>query len=88
MSLAEAIVTQGYLYTTILVMALYMAIKSGRVMPVSLEDRANVNPTIALNVERMLAFALGLGLFIVAMAFVWLSLFPAISGAVSGYAGL
>ena len=86
--LAESIVTQGYLYTTVLVMALYMAIKSGRAAPVALEDRGNVNPTIALNVERMLAFALGLGIFIVAMAFVWPSLFPAVSGVVSGYAGL
>jgi hypothetical protein len=71
--LAQATVTQGYLWAAVLVMMLYAALKTGRAW---------------FKLEQALALALGLGLFIVAMAVLWPSLFPAVGGTVGGYAGL
>lgn len=74
--MAISIVTNGYLNVVILVIALYLAIKSGKALPIPLDDRKEVNPIVVLNVERMLATAMALGLFVVAM-FVWAGMFPA-----------
>jgi len=73
-----AIVTNGYLNVAILVIALYLAIKSGKVLPMPLDDKAETNPVVLLNIERLLATAMGWGLFVVAMI-VWAEMFPATS---------
>ena len=69
--LVKAIITDGYTFAAALIMALYLALRG----------------SVRFKLEQALAFALGLGLFIVAMAFVWPSLFPT-GRAVGGYAGL
>lgn len=71
-----AIVTNGYLNVAILVIALYLAIKNNVVLPIPLDDKAETNPIVLSNIERLLATAMGLGLFVVAM-FVWAEMFPA-----------
>ena len=71
------IVTSGYLNTVILILALYLAIKSGKVLPLPLDDRKEVNPVVVLNIERLLATAMALGLFVVAMLFVFAPAFSA-----------
>ena len=73
------IVTRGYTWIAILVLALWMAIKSQAAMPAPLNREAKFNPIIVLNVERMLAIALGLGLFVSGMA-AFADLFPPIIG--------
>lgn len=73
--LGLSIVTNGYLNVVILMIALYLAIKSGKAFPVALDDKMEVNPVVVLNIERLLATAMGLGLFIVAML-VWAEMFP------------
>jgi len=70
--LAQAIVTKGYTLAAALIMGLYLALRG----------------SARFRLEQALAFALGLGLFIVAMAVLWPSLFPAVGGTVRGYAGL
>ena len=77
--LARAVVTQGYLWAAALVMMLYAVLKGWATMPVALDRKAKVRP-VQFQPERALAFALGLGLFIVAMTFVWPALFPASRG--------
>jgi len=74
--MAISIVTNGYLNVVILVIALYLAIKNNVVLPIPLDDKMEVNPVVVGNVERMLAMAMGMGLFIVAMV-VWAQIFPA-----------
>jgi len=77
--MATVIVTRGYTWIAVLILALWMAIKTQAVIPMPLNRRAEVNPVIVSNVERMLAMALGIGLFIVGMA-AFADLFPPIVG--------
>jgi hypothetical protein len=81
------IVTKGYTWIAILILALWIAIKNQAVMPIPLSRRIEINPIIISNVERMLAMALGLGLFIAGMA-AFADFFPPIIGsAVEVYTG-
>ena len=72
-----AIVTSGYLNVVILVIALYLAIKGGKVLPIPLDNKKEISPIILLNVERLLAIALAVGVFAVAMVFVFAPMFSA-----------
>lgn len=54
----------GYLYMIVLTMALYTAIKSRWALPIDLDSKAEPNPVIVLNAERMLALALGMGIIV------------------------
>ena len=84
------IVTKGYTWIAVLILALWMAIKTQAVLPAPLNREAEVNPIIVSNIERMLAMALGIGLFVAGMA-AFADLFPPIigpGGIVEGYMGL
>ena len=65
--MAFSMVTSGYWWTFVLVSALFLAIKNNVVLPIPLDDKAETNPVVTTNIERLLATAMGLGLFIVSM---------------------
>ena len=54
----------GYFYMSVLTIALYIAIKSRWALPVSLDSKAEPNPVITLNCERMLAVSLAMGIIV------------------------
>ena len=71
--MSTAIITHGYLYTVILVLALWLNLNGKQPCPIPLDDRNDIS-FISLNVARLLATALAIGLFLVAMPMLFGSL--------------